>query len=478
MSAAEAPVAAVTGAPPAAGARGSGIPAELGWAAGSVGTAALFNVVALLALFFMTTFLGIAPAVAGLLIFISKLYDGIIDPLIGAVSDRTRHRWGPRRIFLLVSGIGLGIVFALFFGQPAMGGTASVVISFVILLLFSTAYSGFGVPYLAITPDLARDYDSRTRLMTFRVFFMMLGVMIGSAGAPLIIQAAGGGIAGYRMIGLAFGALTILTCLIAFFSTARVPYGAPTGPEQAPKLGATLFGAWRDLASVWGNAPFRLLTLVKLCQLAVLSTVQACTPFFFAFVLRVPPGDIAKYLIASTVAGLIFLPVIRWVIRRVGKREANLTVLLLHALGLASWFLWTPGEPIFFFYLRAVLIGIVSIAGLLCVLAMLPDTMEYDRLTSGQERAGVISGAFTLVENLAGACGPLVVGILLQSSGLIQGSDPTLVQPPAAILAIHLGVSIVPAVFALMAFGFMLAYRLNPEILAAARQRTAAPQAE
>ena len=441
--------------------------AEIGWASGSMGVAALYNVMALFGLFFMTTFLGIAPAVAGALLFFSKIYDALIHPMVGAMSDRTRHRWGPRRIWLLVGAFLVGGSFALFLNQPAIddGGPLSILLSVALLMLFSTGYSVFSVPYSAMPPDIAATYDQRTRLMSFRVFFMIAGVLVGSAIAPVLVQRAGGGIEAYAMVGLALGLFATVMCLVAFVSAA----GLPTGHVAAPSR-AMLTGPYREFWSVFGNAAFRTLTIVKLCQLAILSTLQACIPYFFAFVLHLTTGDIGKYLGASTAAGLVFIPIHRQLIARLGKRRAYKGLLIAYSFVLASWALWSTGEPIAFFYIRAVVSGILSTGTLLCVLSMLPDTMEYDRLVSGRQRAGVISGAFTLVETLAGAFGPLAIGVLLQVSGLEKSRNPGTVQPESALVAIQLGVSLVPVMFCLLALWFLRGYRLDAEALERARQ--------
>ena len=220
------------------------------------------------------------------------------------------------------------------------------------------------------------------------------------------------------------------------------------------------------MAQVLGNAPFRLLTLVKLCQLAVLSTVLACSPYFFSMVLKMDPGRIGQYYLVFSVAGLASVPLYRWLIARLGKRNAYIGLILCYGSGLASWALWTPAEASIFFHVRAVVIGSFSTGTLLCALAMLPDTMEYDRLQSGQSREGTMSGVFTFVENLAGALGPFIIGLMLEANGLIKGGGPGIVQPPAVLAAVQWGVSLVPASFCLIAIPLLLRYRLDAPMLA------------
>lgn len=464
-----------------ASARPVGTIAQITWASGSFATGALFNAMALFALFVMTSFLGISPALAGTIILVARIYDGIIDPLIGALSDRTHHRWGPRRIYLLVGALALGASFALFFNLSALGleGSAAAFAATALLLLYSTAYSIFTIPYLAMPPDIAPGYDARTRLMSFRVFFLLAGVTAGSAGAPALVEAFGTAEAGYRAMGAVLGLAAAGLCLIVFLGAARLPSPDRPAPPGRLDARALLVSPFTDTARVFAHAPFRLLTLVKLCQLAVLSTVLACTPYFFGLVLGLGTARIGVYFGVFSIAGIVSVPPWRWVIARFGKRETYLVLLVGYGAGLASWFAWAPGEPEWLLYARAVLIGAFSTGTLLCALAMLPDTMEYDRLASGEGREGVMSGVFTFVENVAGALGPFIVGLLLESSGLVTGQGPDVVQPPAVLEAVQWGVSIVPAAFCLAALPLLWRYRLDErtlEVMRKGRERGKGPE--
>lgn len=437
------------------------------WSVGSVASGATFNAMALFALFYMTTVLGISPALAGSLIFFTKLYDAVTDPLMGAISDRTRHRWGPRRPYIALGAVTLGVSFALFFNLPSLSGGAMVATVVGALLLYSTCYTIFAVPYLAMPPTIAPTYDSRSQLMSFRLAFLIFGVLIGSVLGPKIVEWGGDGADGYSLLGIVMGLVAAVAGLIAFFGTQDVVEMPAQNRSSGQAKGAQLRQGLRDFSSVFGYAPFRLLTLVKLLQLAVLAVALACTPYFFRFVLERSTGDITYYLMTFSLVGLASIPVWRMIVARFGKRDVYIVSIGLYGLGMASWWLWQPGESDVYFYARAALIGAFSNGTLLCALSLLPDTMEYDQLKSGQNRSGMMSGVFTTVEKIAGALGPLLIGVLLETSGLVKGATE---QPESALTAIKFGLSIVPAVLCFAAIPLLYAYRLGPTELSELRE--------
>jgi Na+/melibiose symporter-like transporter len=143
---------------------------RVGYGLGSVATGTFGTVPGLMLLPYLTDTLGVAAAVAGLIVLLPKAWDVILNPIAGRISDRAVDPRGPRRPFLVRGGLALAACFALLFAGPDLGST--VLDAGWVLVLFlgcATAYAFFQVPYVAMPAEITDSYAERTRLMTWRV---------------------------------------------------------------------------------------------------------------------------------------------------------------------------------------------------------------------------------------------------------------------------------------------------------------------
>jgi oligogalacturonide transporter len=114
---------------------------RIGYGMGDIYGGGSVVVISFYYLIFLTDVVRIAPALAGTVILISKIYDSITDPFEGLISDRTRTRLGRRRPYLLA---GIPLVFLSFFALfYPFNMDAEITLFFVVLsyLFFSTVVS-------------------------------------------------------------------------------------------------------------------------------------------------------------------------------------------------------------------------------------------------------------------------------------------------------------------------------------------------
>ena len=196
--------------------------ARRGYGLGSVATGSFGTVPGLLLLPYLTDRLGVVPGVAGLIVFLPKAWDVLLNPIAGGISDRSTNPAGRRRPFLLRAGLTLAVAFVLLFSGPTSPRGLAAAWVVVVFLACATAYAFFQVPYVAMPAEMTDDYGERTRLMTWRVAILALAILV-SGGLSPVIRNQLGPTWGYRGVGLFVGALIVAGTLGAWWGTRHTP---------------------------------------------------------------------------------------------------------------------------------------------------------------------------------------------------------------------------------------------------------------
>ncbi len=430
-------------------------PIAAAWGLGAFATTTMLNGVSIVLLFFLVNFVKIEPVVAGGLLFASKLFDALIDPPIGLLSDRTVSRFGRRRPWLLGSSFFCGLSFAMLFnvaGGPGEAGTYLFLSAW--LFVYTVAYAAFAVPYLAMPGEMTDDYHERSRLMSWRTVFMTFGNLMGSAVPPLIVAALGADRAAYGRMGILVGLVIFLAMFLTFLGTAGA---ARRAPDPVPRsLGA-------NFRLLRGNTPLLVLMGTKILMYVGIAAFSSVLLFFFSSLLKKSPGDVGAFFGVFSLATIAFTPIQLRVARRVEKRLAYLVCLGAYGVGMLSWLLATPAEPDLALYLRAVWLGAFNAGLFLFGYSMLVDTYAFDHQVTGLRREGFLASAISFVEKLSLAIGPLLVGALLSAMGFDKGLDPAADQPPGAQQAMVIGFVWIPVATQVLAMVLLRWYRLGRE---------------
>ncbi|HEU4407857.1 MAG TPA: MFS transporter [Polyangiaceae bacterium] len=450
--------------PPAAPAAGlpDSLPGRVrvGYALGSLVTGAFGTVPGLLLLPYLTDTLGVGAGVAGLLVMGPKAWDVILNPIAGRISDRTRGPLGARRPYLLGAGLALAALFALLFAAP-FGASGPLPAAYVALafLASASAFAFYQVPYVAMPAEMTAGYAERTRLMTLRVAVLALAILLAGAASPLVVKAAGGGVAGHRAMGASVAALIALGALGSFFGTAGVPAGPAL--ESEPSLR-------EQLRVVGQSGPFVRLFACFVVQAAGVATMLAGVKYFAAQILA-SPDEGPTVLFACFVAPALFvMPLWARVGARVGKLRAYVLASCLFAGG-AALLLFTRRLPAGGIYAIVAVIGGGYAGQQVFGLAMLPDCIAYDAARRGRRQAGVFTGLWAAGETLGQALGPAVFAAVLEAFGYLPSSTgAAAAQSETAKLGVLLGFTLLPAAVVASALFFLRGYDLDERRLAEA----------
>ena len=430
----------------------------LGFGVGTVGVSIMLNTVTAYFPAFMTTVLGQSPEIAGYLLMGSKLYDAGADLIIGRWSDRTVSRWGRRRPFLLAGGVVSSASFLMIFVPPQMTDTALAAYMAAALILYSTGYSLFNVPYMTMPSEMTSGFHERTRLLSWRTLFVSIGQLLALAATAALIERGGGGARGYGMMGLVMALIIFAAMTAAFLGTARA--------RQVPRSDTRSMLGKGQIKLLLQNRPFMLLLGAKVFQFLSFASVAGTGLLFLLNVVHIGYNGQILLSVSLNITTAAVIPLWFRLSQRIGKRRTYLAGVALYCLGAASW-LWvgstisTTGV-----LLRGVISGAGSGAIILMSISMLADTMAYDRSLTGLHREGLLSGLIAVVEKTAFALGVAVMGLLLKWAHYVPTVGGQLVEQPAsAVQALYIGYAVIPIVMFFCNGFFLYLYDLDEKKL-------------
>ncbi len=365
---------------------------------------------------FSTDVLGISPAVMGLIFLISRLWDGINDPLAGYLSDRTRTRLGRRRPWLLAGAIPVGLVFTLMWSPPASLGPVGLGWWMGAgILFFYSAMTVFSMPHDALGAELTTSYHDRNRLFGIRRVF------IGAGALPVFVAIgwlsdAPDPRAGAFLIGASAAVITTALMILTGLAIR----------ERAEYQGRGARSPFRAVADVGHNPHGRVLLVVYFLQQIAVAAITINAAYFAQYVLG-SASSVSLMLGAFFVVSIVSVPMWIGLGRRFDKRSLVLFNMGFVGLALASFGFLGEGDVL----LATLIAGVAGASGGgLDVLfpSIQADVIDYDELQSGERKEGVYFAAWNLASKSAAGIAGMLVGFLLTTSGF----EPNVEQTEAA----------------------------------------------
>lgn len=421
------------------------------------------NIITVLAFRFLTDNLAISAGAAGLIFAIVKIYDGMLDPAVGAWSDNARTRWGRRLPFLLAGGILMPIGIAMVFNTPDFGSViAAQAFLTLALMIHASAYTALTIPGMAMLVEATDSYHERTVLMAYRVFGNSAGVLLGSTIPAWLLSVWGGTRHGHAMMSLVIATVVLAAGLGSVILLRDAPRTTPDADTVRQR-----FRLVDQARLAWANVPFRQLAVAHIFVLFGTAVASMGSAYYSKYVMKFPDNMLGTYFLIVTIGSVGAMPL--WV--RISRRFTKKTAYILSMSGYGGfnlcWAVASGNEPKIALGLLALAIGVSAGGMILCAYSMMSDAVRYDYITSGLRREGAFAGFTTLFDKLAAAAGIALMGLFLSKMGYIVSKTGTVEQPHQAILAVIFCVALVPALTMAAAIVSIRNYRLDEAALAA-----------
>ncbi len=387
-----------------------------GWAIGGIATHALICTYGQAMIIFNVGF-GFKATVVAWAMMLPRVFDALIDPMMGHYSDNLHTRWGRRKPFLVAGSLLAGLfVVLLWWGGREWSDTAQLIYLTVVGTLFYCSWGLYSMAWNSLGYELTDDYNQRSRVAAIGGLFAtgvlaLNGWTYWFALRPFF----GGEIYGIRWIS---GGVAIIAISAAF-------YAAYNCKERFAKANKEHVPIGPALKTTLKNRPFVILLGYKFCQilgervftglLAYLGIYYVCHgDKSFATSITGMGSSIGSFL------GFVILPVIPLLSRKLGKR-AGLTIPagVAFAMALSLPVILTPAAP-YLLLLPILLLLTLSIIANTMTNAILPDICDLDELENGERREGLYTAVVAFVSKLEISLTMLVVGYLVDLSGFNQ----------------------------------------------------------
>lgn len=426
---------------------------KVGYSLGDMGISISYFVVGFFFLYYLTDIVGLDPYLAGLAFFIGKLWDGVNDPLMGILSDRTRSKYGRKRVFILFGAIPFGLSFILLWMIPqAAADWAQFVLAILAMTLYATMYTVVVVPYMALVPILSDDYDERTQITGIRASLSTIGTIFGG-GTALLISSFTDELVGLRMITITFGVFTTIMLIIAAQSVRDIEERISGGP-------AIMEYSWKEYFSILKDKNLQVLLGLKFLGAIATGTLSASLPYYAEHIL----GDQGKSTIGLAIyvsVSALFIPLWNRLSRKSDKRRLLMIGTVSTALVLLLIGFLVDADTLPLFYVGCVFLGIAMSSYLLIPYSLVPDLVDVIEHQTGVRHESVYFGLWMTVHQLGISFAGLIFGFAL---GVFGYDGNAVVQTASALTAVKIAFGILPGIFFILAAGVLQMYGITREV--------------
>ena len=413
---------------------------------------------------------GLAPAAASAIMLVAKVWDAVNDPMMGAICERTKSKYGRFRPYILYGAPFLAIFSVLTFTAPFGNGTAGVIWAAFAYIGAGMLYTLVNIPYGAMAAVMTTHNDDRTKLNASRGIGMQIGILIVSFGAALLLTKFSGSsevLTGksYTMVAILFAIISLPMFFIVFKNSKEV---------ITPKVGSDKVSLKSSLKVIAANKYLMIVVTVSLISMVAYMGRISTMAFYVGHCL----GDfrwMSILMSIPSIGALLGNIVTPWVVSKLGKfgnRNALALSMLLKGVTFI-WLFFIPYDNITMIIIATIVNALVGF-GFAPTLSMIGDSIDYQDEKTGVRSDGIAFATYGLSTKLGGAIGSSMGIMLMTAFGYVAGAA----VDAHAQMGINITTNLVCGILHLIAAAIpMLFWKLSDRDADAIRERIKARNA-
>jgi GPH family glycoside/pentoside/hexuronide:cation symporter len=388
---------------------------KFGYGLGDTASNIVFQVVINFMIYFYTDVFGMAAATAGTMMLAVRIFDAVTDPVMGAVADRARSRWGRYRPWLLWGCIPYGVLAVLTFTTPNLPDSLKLIYAFITYALLMVAYTAINIPYSALGGVITNDPQERASIQSWRFGLAMVGGAIVAAGTLPLVKMLGGD---NKQLGftLAMVVLSIfaILCFIACFKLTRERVQPSENKSQDVK---------GDVLAMVKNSQWWIIAIVTFLSLVGVVMRSGATPYYVEYYLN-RPDLITTFVTGSMLAGVAGAAVAGFAVTRICK----VTVMKFGVVGILMFhaaLFFVPADATMLALTVSCLANFAHMIFIPMVFSAVPDTVDYGQKKMGKGGMAMSYSGHLLALKFGVAIGGALIGWMLGWHGYVSGQAQT-----------------------------------------------------
>ncbi len=432
---------------------------KLGYGVGDLAAGLILNFFGVFLLYYFVDLGGLAPAAVGLMLLLTKLVDAITDPMMGAIADRTRTRWGRYRPYLLFAPVPLGVSLILIFSAPeSLSPTWLLVWAYVTYTLSTLAFTAVNVPYGGLLGVISPSSKERTSVTAFRMFFSATGgILVGALGTTLVRELGGGDEAlGIQLTISCIAAFTIFSLLTTFATTKeRIP-PAETNDSVLSDVGVLI-----------RTGPWIAVAIAAILGVTAIASRAGSALFFFKYVVGDDGSPVFLFFdrtalfLTALALGQVAGVIIGNQLQKIFEKSHLLIAAGILKASMITLFYFLPLDAIWPQTSVQFVVGIGF--GMLMILSfsMFTDIAEFIDWKSGRQMTALVVAASVFAVKAGIAFGSAIPGFMLDLTGFVKDAQ----QSEMAQFGIQLAFAVIPASVMIPAALSLSFYGINRKVI-------------
>lgn len=427
---------------------------------GTIGRDMLYSIVSMYLIFYLTEVLDLTDRamwwITGIML-IFRIYDAVDDPIMGAIVDNTKSRWGKFKPNILIGALLSGIFTVLLFTDLGVSGGWYIALFAVVYLIWGITFTVNDIAYWSMLPTLSMDQKEREKMGAFARICANIGLFAVVVLAIPITNSMGEALGSMKTGWFLFSAAVVLI----MWGTQSITLFGVKEPRLVIKESTGT--SMRDMAKAIFKNDQLLFTAISMALFMIgYNTTTSFGVYFFKYAY----GDenmfsvFAAILGVSQIAALIVFPLFS---KKFSRKQLYAGATVLVVLGYLIFF-FAPSDSMAFIGVSGVLIFVGQAFIQLLMLVFLTDTIEYGQWKLGKRNDSVTFAVQPFINKMGAAVGSGIVGATLIISGINSAKSVADVTAEG-LLIMKLAMLVLPLLF--IAAGYViyrLKYRIDKEM--------------